>query len=259
MAIPIEIDFASPDPALKFTTVTDLVQVLDALVTAQTAEDITPYIVGDSTPAVEDQDKVWHRLHETSGSPLGTYHYYNGIWVREEPPVGGRISWFAGDPNLFFDANGLGLRTISGTVAADYFGWQIANGNNGTANLSDLFIVGARMDNSGITGWDDVLNLWRTNIRGHAETVGGEATITTDVNTTYRSARDSLEVGKWDADQARDASGVLWGLRSGTDDSLNEEIYSGDAGNLTPLPIQVVNPFFAMAIIAWIGYGSPPY
>lgn len=255
MGLPITVTFANPDPGILFTTQQAEVDMLNSLVTAETDDDVTPYIVSSSTPGVDDQDKVWHRLN-ANGAPLGTYVFYNGIWVKEYPNVGGRISFFSGDPTAWFDANGLGLRTIAGNIMADYYGWQIANGQNGTANLSDQFIIGARMDNSGITGYDTVTDLWRTNIRGLAETQGGVPTITLDQYNTYRPAVGAKSVGLFDAtDLARQDSGQLYGTVN--DPSNPQTVFTeADLGNTSPPEISVVNPFYAMAIIAWVDYDT---
>lgn len=248
MAIPVTVSFANPDPGIKFTTQQDEIDLLNNLVTAEIAEDITPYIKGSTTPAVEDQDKVWYRLN-ANGGPNGTYTFYKGLWVRIPPIPANKISIYYGDPTVDFDGTGKGVAG-AGPVAQDYMGWALANGNNGTANFSDRFLIGARMDNVGITGWDAGTQTWRTNIGGLSQASGGAATITTDVNTTYRSARAAAKSAKYSA-SGNVQGGALWGDPNGSTDF---NILEADVGNVTPLPISVVNPFYAVAFIGFIGY-----
>lgn len=245
MSIPATTNFAAPDPNIPFTDITDLVTLFNTLVATVLPNDLTPYIIGDTIPAVDDQDKAWVKL-DSSGRPLGTFVFYSGAWVREAPPVGARLGYFSGDPTGAFDVTGLGLPDT------DYFGWALANGNNGTANLTDRFIIVGQVDNSDITGYSG--GVWRTNINGSAENTGGVADITLDGTNTYRPAFSRIAFDHMKADgNARDPTGALWGDLGGGDDTT---LIAADAGNLTPPAIPTVPPFFALAFIAWIGY--PP-
>jgi hypothetical protein len=75
---------------------------------------------------------------------------------------------FAGDWNTYFDSSGLGLATLP------WDGWAIANGNNGTMNLTNRFVVpGYRCD-----GW----YLWVTKIDGYDAYTGGRSTFKIALN-----------------------------------------------------------------------------
>lgn len=240
--------FANPDPSLKFTTLTNIVALLNQLAAnAIDTTDFTPYVKGSSVPDVDDQDKVWHRT-DVDGEPLGTYIYFNGLWVREPPTPGARIGLYTGDSNLF-DGTGLGIPG-PGPIAGDLFGWALANGLNGTANLSNQFIIAGAMDNAGITGFSG--GLWRTKVIGGALTQGGTATQTLTADTGYYPDIPAIEAGThWKADgNSRDDAEGLWG------DGPGDPIHIQDAidGNTTPDPFNIVPPFYCMAIIAFRGY-----
>ena len=54
----------------------------------------------------------------------------------------------------------------SGTVASIPTGWQLCDGTNGTPDLRDRFVVGARQDSGGVS---------MTNVSGALTKTGGEA------------------------------------------------------------------------------------
>lgn len=248
MSLPIVNTWANPDPLAKPTTLTELIAIERTLLTSEVTGTYLPYVVGQNTPAVEDQDKVWHRL-DSPGRPAGTYLYYNGMWVREAPSQGALVGYFVGDPTVWFDGTGLGLPG-PGPVSLDFFGWALMNGNNGTANLSDKFIILGRMDNVGITGYAAG---WRTNVNGVPEAVGGVVDITSDATNTYRPATDALNVGRWEASGMGRADNELYGS---VGDGTHPEaiLIPADAGNPTPPAIPTVPPFIAFAMIQWLGY-----
>lgn len=248
MSIPVVGGFGTPDPDAAPTTLTQLITQLNALLTLSIDETITPYILGNDVPGVDDQDKVWYRIDDM-GRPFGAYVFWNGLWVLPPPPLASQIGFWAGDPTVNFDANGTGVAG-PGPVANETFGWQIMNGFGGTTNISDRFLVGARVDNVGITGWDPVTRMWLTNITGEPLGAGGESTITLDQDTTYRPATDAVEVGKHDATGSSGSGGPLYGAS----DSDNFNLVDADAGNESPDSISIVNPFAAVAMLQWIGY-----
>jgi hypothetical protein len=245
MPIDVDLTYDNPDPLLKLTDYTDLVALLRLISSASIASDLAVYVKSTATPSIDNQDRVWARL-DGSGRPLGTYIFYGGRWVRETPPVSARFGFFTGDPTLYFDGDGRGL-TGSGDVAADYYGWQIMNGNNGTPNLSNKFLILGAMDNDGITGFSSG---WRTNVTGTPLGEGGEAEVTLDENTTYIPARNVVEAGKYTAD-GNTQGGSLWGDTNGSTDF---NVIDADAGNDDPDPISIIPPFYALAMIQFIGY-----
>lgn len=239
--------FANPDPSLNFSTIQSLVTLLNLL--AASAIDDTnfvPYIKGSSVPAVDDQDKAWIRLG-IDGQPLGTYVFFNGLWVREYPSQGARIGFYSGPSNAF-DSTGLGLAG-PGPISADLFGWALANGQNLTADLSNQFIICAEMGDVSV-GYSS--GLWHTTIEGSALNQGGVSTITSDADNTYRLDRPQIKFDHHKADgEARSAPDPLWGDTGGGDGIV---LQTADAGNTTPDTISIVNPYFALAIITFVGY-----
>lgn len=246
MSLPVTISIANPDPNDNPTTLTELEVIQRTLFTGEVVGDYLPYVTGSSTPAVEDQDKVWHKT-DVAGRPLGTFLYYAGAWRREYTGLASEARIFFGDPAFYFDGTGKG---IAGT---QWDGWQMMNGQNGTANLSNKFIIMGQMDNVGITGFSG--GAWRTNVRGSAEQTGGVANITLTNANTYRPASSEVTAAHYSADgNARDALGGMWGKDAGDGTGDPFTLIPADAGETTPDPISVVNPFFTMAICQFVGY-----
>jgi hypothetical protein len=123
-------------------------------------QDYILLVKGPNTPQAVDQNKVWLKT-DGVGRPLGLFIMYNGKWRQVATGNPAQITMYAGDWNTYFDSSGLGLATLP------WDGWAIANGNNGTMNLTNKFIVpGYRCD-----GW----NLWVTNVDGYDAYSGGRA------------------------------------------------------------------------------------
>ena len=66
-----------------------------------------------------------------------------------------------------------------GTIAAIPAGWALCNGSNGTPNLRDKFIVGAKQDSGGIA---------KTNVLGSLMQTGGEITHNHDISGIYSTS-----------------------------------------------------------------------
>lgn len=116
---------------------------------------------GHSVPAVENQDRPWFRL-EASGFPVGWYSFYNGKWIRAAGiPVGSEV-FYSGSSNVF-DGTGKGR---AGTQAD---GFVLSNGNNGTVDKTDKFIVVSSGFRSG---------QWQSDITGSFVGTGGQAQVT---------------------------------------------------------------------------------
>lgn len=91
-------------------------------------------IVSSSVPASTLSSKVWFKI-DTAGRPLGTYIFYNGNWRKVYTGLPSEIRMFSGDWTIYFDGSGLGV------VGGEWDGWALCNGNNGTQNLANRFIV----------------------------------------------------------------------------------------------------------------------
>ena len=251
MSVPVTTTFATPDANTKFSTVTALVALLNTLVASVIPSTLTTYVKSTASPSVADQDKIWIRLDAT-GSPLGTYVFRSGLWVRERPTPGAGIGFYTGDPVIDFDGSGKGLAG-AGPVAKDLYGWALANGQNGTANLSNQFIIAGGMDNSGFTGYSG--GLWRTNVEGTPKNQGGTKTpITLTPAMVPSPAVPAVHVTRWTADgNTKSSTGTLYG-QDGTG-GTTIDLIPADPGNLTPTALPLtIPPYYAMAIITWIGY-----
>lgn len=242
---PVTTQFANPDPNAAPLNITELVQLLNMLVSSEIEGSYVPYVMGSSTPGVNDRDKAWIKL-DAAGRPLGTFVFYNGFWRRLYNGMLGEIRMFSGNPNDTneWDTNG------KGKIGMTYDGWQICNGKNGSPNLTDKFIVGAHMDNS--SGHVGYSGGWQTFVDGKTDLkTGGVKEITLNANNTYRPARQAVTADKWSADgNAHSNSGQLYGL--GPNDNVT--LLAADAGNTTPDPISNLPPFIALGFIIFQGY-----
>jgi hypothetical protein len=235
----IEIGINTPDPEDCPSTFTELVALLEELLHAELIGSYVPYVTGAETPSVDDQDKVWHR-QDVSGRPIGTFVYYSGAWRREYTGNLGEVVMYSGDPAVdFAGTDGLG------TVGGNWDGWALCNGDNGTPNLSDKFIVGAKMDDLTV-GYSSG---WKTGVSGSTTDSGGVNSITLDDTNTYRPAHDAVEVRRWEADgNTPNVAGSLYGVGTGV------TLLPADAGNETPPAIPTLPNYYTLALVQFIGY-----
>lgn len=238
----IAIDIDNPDPGDCPTTFTEQVQLLRELIRAELVGEYLPYVTGAATPAVEDQDKIWHRS-DANGRPVGTFQFYSGMWRREYSGPG--IVMYDGDPAVDFS----GLDGL-GTIGGQYDGFAICNGNNGTPDLSDKFIVGAKMNDLGV-GYPGGAGPWQTTVDGTSQQSGGQKDITLTSATTYIAPTAALTVHRRSSDgETADAAGGGFGL--GSLGAL--DLISANAGNETPDAIPTLPFYYALAFIKWVGY-----
>ena len=240
MSIPVNISFNAPDPDVQPSTYSDGVLQLNGLVEGEITETLIPYVIGTAVPDVDQQGYAWIRL-DSRGAPKQTYTFFGGVWVPLEPLVSARFGFFTGNPTLYFDGNGAGLKG-PGPVCGDYWGWHLMNGLGGTPNLTNRFIIMGQMDNEEISGYSDG---WRTNINGTPEVEGGAAEVFLDADNTYRPP---IVAGLHEADgSAVDGAGPLYGTGVTHPSTI-------DAGNTDPVALNVVNPFYCMAMVQFTGY-----
>lgn len=239
----IEIDIDNPDPLDCPTTFAENIALLRQLIHAELVGEYIPYVTGAATPDVDDQDKVWHRF-DANGRPIGTYVFYSGAWRREYVVPLGTIVMYSGDPAVdFAGAGGLG------TVGGEWDGFALCNGNNGTDDLSDKFIVGAKMSDLAV-GYPAGAGPWKTTVTGAATQSGaGVHEVTLNNDTTYRPARDAVQVRRWEADgNTPNVAGSLYGVGTSVD------LLGADAGNTDPDAIPTLPPWFAYALVKFIGF-----
>lgn len=243
MSLAITVEFDSPAPETCPATYGELIEDLNTRVNASVDTEVKLYVFGADTPAVEDQDKVWERI-DASGRPIGRYVFYDGNWRREYAVGIGAIMMYSGDPNLDFSETG-----GRGTIGGMFDGWNLANGENGTENLSDRFIVGAKMDDLAV-GYPEGNGPWKTTVTGESTQSGdGVHEITLTAANTYRPPIPAIKVSKWEADgNALNAGGDLYGRGSAF------ELVPADAGNEDPTAIPTLPKYYALAMIQFIGY-----
>jgi hypothetical protein len=90
--------------------------------------------VGSVPPSSSLTNKVWFRT-DAAGRPIGVFMFYNGNWRLVYTGQLGEIKIYGGNPAGLFDGTGRGI------VGNVYDGWALCNGQNGTYNLTDRFIV----------------------------------------------------------------------------------------------------------------------
>lgn len=246
MSFPIEISFANAAPEDCPLTFTDLIALLNTLISGELDGEFVPYVTGASQPSVDDQDKVWHRV-DANGRPIGTYVFYSGTWRKQYSVPIGTIAMYSGDPDVDFAGAG-----HAGTVGGEWDGWQLCSGENGSPNLSDKFVVGAKMDDLAV-GYPNGDGPWKTGVSGTTTQEGaGVHEITLDAANTYRPAEPGITLGHWGADgnTPAGAGGLIGSAGGGADFSLID----ADPGNPTPPAIPTLPPWYALAFVKFIGY-----
>lgn len=241
MGLNVQVSIANPDPSDAPLTFTQLIVKLRTLITAIVTGDYVPYVQGSGTPAVGDQDKVWHRT-DNGGRPMGTYVYYSGSWRREYTHRLNEVVMYRGTPSNDFETTGLGI------VGGEWDGFAIMDGRNSTEDWSDRFIVASHMTDFsiGYPGGGPP----SSNVNGATTHTGGAKDITLDATNTYRPARAAVAARKWKADgNTPDAGSSLYGS-GGTDATL----LAADAGNETPPAIPTLPPYIVTGFVQFLGY-----
>jgi microcystin-dependent protein len=119
----------------------------------------------------------------TDGANINKIATYNGSTWDYLISLEGWVCW-VNDEDLFYEYDGSNWISIvpipsgliamwSGTIATIPSGWYLCNGSNGTPDLRDRFIVGAKQDDSGVA---------KTNVTG-ALTQSGDGQIPTHSHT----------------------------------------------------------------------------
>ena len=256
--------FGSPDPNASPLNLVQLVQLLNSLVSTEIKGSYIPYIIQGTQPSVDDQDKAWIEL-DTGGRPKAIRIFYTGPsggkWRRIYNGMIGEVRGFTGDPGYTtsgpFDNQGLGI------VGGDYDGWHILNGKDGVADLSNQFVVGARMNVNGNAGGWDAAQGWQTYVdatTGLLHAGGAWKTAVLPENIPLPVANDPATPVKFNH---YDVSGVtvnhggkLWGddVDHGEGNKVPPYPPAGYPGNTAPKPLFAPPPFYALAWITFVGY-----
>lgn len=239
-----------PDPEAAPLNITQLVTLLNTLVSSTIFGSYIPYVIQHSEPGPDDRDKAWI-FTDTQGRPVEIRIWWDnsGAWRRVYNGMLGEVRMYNGDPSVDFDTDGLGK------VGETYDGWHLCNGRDGTPDLSDRFMIAGHMNNAGgHVGYDDG---WQTAISNvDDEKTGGNRDITLTDETTWQPARPAITARRHTADgNAPDASGVLLGTgTAATQITLN----GGEAveGRSDPDAISIIPPFIAIGYIIFVGYSA---
>lgn len=145
-----------------------------AILPASGIQGATYFLTADNTLNL-DTGSTFVKSVVINGTPVqGDVIYYNGsAWTRLAAGTAGQalITKGAGQNPVFSSEMPIGgIVMWSGTIATIPTNFQLCDGTNGTPDLRDRFIVGARQDSVGIA---------KTNITGSLTQSGGSTSITT--------------------------------------------------------------------------------
>lgn len=246
---PVITTIGHADPNAAPMNINQMIDLLNTLVTSEIQGTYIPYIIGNAEPGVDDRDKAWIQT-DSQGRPLMIKVFYSGAWRRVYSGIPGEVRGYTGDPSIDFDDDG------KGNVGGNWDGWQICNGNNGSPDLSDKFLIGGHMNDSG--GHVGYNSGWQTFVNGDTDQKTGgvlEGKIKLNATNTYRPASSRIGATRWSADgNGPDGSGGLAGLPG--DDTGNFLIHAAEPGNINPADINVLPPFYALAWVTFVGYSS---
>lgn len=223
-------------------------QLLNTLVSSAIQGTYIPYVISHDTPGADDHDKAWIQL-DANGRPLAIKIFYSGNWRRVYNGMLGEIRGYSGDPSVDFDTDGRGL------VGMTYDGWHLCNGQDGTPDLSDNFLIGGHMNNS--SGHVGYSSGWQTFVDGTTDQkTGGNPSVTLDNDHTYQSAIPAVPAQLYTADGNAPSphTGDLWGKIGGSPSTDWDTLVPAIPGNTTPTPINILNPFIAVGWIIFVGY-----
>lgn len=210
-------------------------------------------LIQSSQPGVNDQDKLWIQTDPGTNRPRALKVFWNGNWRRVPNGMMGEMKYYSGNPAIDFDTTG------RGNVGGEWDGWALANGNNGTADLSDKFIVTAHMTPGGggyTTGW---LTNVGAGLSGWTMVPSGGAPGTLIV-TNQLPQIDIVNNAREYQANAGNTPMHLYGGSSWTGPAHNrvDSFSCGDPDGFNPCPTQqlfpTLPPFYAFALAQWIGY-----
>jgi len=155
------IDFSSLPSGTKIPgTMQELGNMLARYMTVRFNEPLSLFNYGSETPSVDQQDRPWFRFDSLTGKPMGWYAYVNGAWTISTQTQVGTIITVDPAINLNLAMSGL-------AQTADWAGWALCNGSNGTPDLRNRMINGAGGDyNTTDTGGEETHTLSQAEVGG---------------------------------------------------------------------------------------------
>jgi hypothetical protein len=255
---PVQVTFGHADPTDNPLNINELIDLLNRVVMGEITGSYIPYVVGSATPNVTDQDKAWLK-QDTQGRPIALMTFWRGNWRRVYNGMLGEIRGYSGNPKDDFDDTGLGK------ISEQYDGWALCNGQNGTPDLSDKFILGGHMnDDDTNVGYDDG---WQARITGPNGVTanyktGGRFLETLGYNNLpiLSNATGTEAPGLWirgkeaKEDTAHTDIEVLVDTHFANATSHEVNITPTPYGKSPPDPIWSLSPFVAAGWIIFVGY-----
>ncbi len=246
MAVPtFTAQLGLPDPSAAPLTLTDLVNLLNALFLPISVNGFNAQIItGSATPGVGDQDKLWFRT-DAGGNPLGFYVFNSGTWRPVYNGKIGQISMYIGDGSPF-DGTG------KGTIGGIWDGWAICNGLNGTPDMRDRFPVGFIEFSAGqaITNFEPP---------GFGKVSGGNTVSNYTIQQSDLPAYSPVYQGaEYDAGSSQVLNRIIidnhWLNFPQTipESSVGSGVHYGNTGGQTAIPI--VPPYYCVVFVKFIGY-----
>ena len=223
----------------------DMQGVLQAIpqFTKYSLDDTGANITINSTGAGNDPNGLFVWMLNQYKLPPRMLTGYRNNWSQIYTGKPNEISVFVGYPTGYFDASGLGIRW------SGWEGWALCNGQNGTANLAQLFVVpGYRCDGG---------YAWVTNVAGYDayhNQAGRAFTIATNNFPLVNLWINDTDFFKWTNGQV----GGLWSVKDpsqgGDPKHFGTYTYPLDfQAQMVNAPVSRIPPYIAVGYVQFIG------
>lgn len=249
MAVTFQLDVAPPPPELCISADTEAaIRDMISLLVDGELEGLTVY--RQITPP-SNTNSVWFKV-DANGNNVGLLSYVRGVW-RRIPPVGiGTRMYYSGPITGYFNP-----ATLLGNHGDQFDGWKI------DLDFKDVMVI------DGST-YDTVQGHWLTGVasisikdaNGDVITTptltpaGGFAEISLTLDNVPRVQKPALMTTLWEADNDHpQTNGALWGVSTATHPA-NVPLIPSDNGVQTPIPVPILPPWVAMAMLVYVGTGE---